>query len=124
MDSVSVSNDEVASSNKIIELFFIIALAIDKRCFSPPDNLTPFSPINVSNLFGKDAVKTNMAPSMGAEDFAYMLEKIPGSYIWLGAGEGKSGCMLHNSKYDFNDDILPLGIAYWEQLVKSEMPLR
>ena len=64
-----------------------------------------------------------MAPSMGAEDFAYMLEKIPGSYIWLGAGEGKSGCMLHNSKYDFNDDILPLGIAYWEQLVKSEMPL-
>ena len=53
-----------------------------------------------------------------------MLEKIPGSYIWLGAGEKKSGCMLHNSKYDFNDDILPLGIAYWEQLVKSEMPLR
>ena len=78
----------------------------------------------LSNLFGKDSVKTNMAPSMGAEDFAYMLEKIPGSYIWLGAGEGKSGCMLHNSKYDFNDDILPLGIAYWEQLVKSEMPLR
>ena len=53
-----------------------------------------------------------------------MLEKIPGSYIWLGAGEGKSGCMLHNSKYDFNDNILPLGIAYWEQLVKAEMPLR
>ena len=78
----------------------------------------------LSNLFGKDSVKTNMAPSMGAEDFAYMLEKIPGSYIWLGAGEGKAGCMLHNSKYDFNDDILPLGIAYWEQLVKSEMPLR
>ena len=44
--------------------------------------------------------------------------------IIMGAGEGKSGCMLHNSKYDFNDDILPLGIAYWEKLVKSEMPLR
>ena len=43
------------------------------------------------NLFGEDSVKTNMAPSMGAEDFAYMLEKIPGSYIWLGAGGGKSG---------------------------------
>ena len=77
-----------------------------------------------SNLFGKDSVKTNMAPSMGAEDFAYMLEKIPGSYIWLGAGEGKSGCMLHNTKYDFNDNIIPLGISYWEQLVKSELPLR
>jgi hippurate hydrolase len=53
-----------------------------------------------------------------------MLEKIPGAYIWLGAGEGKSGCMLHNTKYDFNDDILPLGISYWEELVKSELPLR
>jgi hippurate hydrolase len=77
-----------------------------------------------SNLFGENAVKTNLAPSMGAEDFAYMLEKIPGAYIWLGAGEGKSGCMLHNTKYDFNDDILPLGISYWEELVKSELPLR
>ncbi len=77
-----------------------------------------------SSLFGKNAVKTNLAPSMGAEDFAYMLEKIPGAYIWLGAGEGKSGCMLHNTKYDFNDNILPLGISYWEQLVKSELPLR
>ena len=77
-----------------------------------------------SSIFGPGSVKTNMAPSMGAEDFAYMLEKIPGSYIWLGAGEGKSGCMLHNTKYDFNDNILPLGVTYWEQLVKSELPLR
>ena len=53
-----------------------------------------------------------------------MLEKKPGSYIWLGAGEGKSGCMLHNTKYDFNDNVLPLGISYWKELVKSELPLR
>ena len=77
-----------------------------------------------SSIFGSSSVKTNMAPSMGAEDFAYMLEKTPGAYIWLGAGEGKSGRMLHNTKYDFNDNILPLGITYWEQLVKSELPLR
>ena len=77
-----------------------------------------------SSLFGPESVKTNLPPSMGAEDFAYMLEKKPGSYIWLGAGEGKSGCMLHNTKYDFNDNVLPLGISYWEQLVKSELPLR
>ena len=77
-----------------------------------------------SSLFGAESVKTNLSPSMGAEDFAYMLEKKPGSYIWLGAGEGKSGCMLHNTKYDFNDNVLPLGISYWEQLVKSELPLR
>ena len=77
-----------------------------------------------SSLFGKNGVKTNLTPSMGAEDFAYMLEKTPGAYIWLGAGEGKSGCMLHNTKYDFNDKILPLGISYWEKLVKTELPLR
>ena len=77
-----------------------------------------------SSLFGKNSVKTNLTPSMGAEDFAYMLEKTPGAYIWLGAGEGKSGCMLHNTKYDFNDNILPLGISYWEKLVKTELPLR
>jgi hippurate hydrolase len=77
-----------------------------------------------SSIFGSSSVKTNMAPSMGAEDFAYMLEKTPGAYIWLGAGEGKSGCMLHNTKYDFNDNILPLGITYWEELVKSELPIR
>ena len=58
---------------------------------------------------------------MGAEDFAYMLEKKPGAYIWLGAGEGKSGCMLHNSKYDFNDKIIPLGISYWCNLVQNQL---
>ena len=69
----------------------------------------------------KKAVKDNLAPSMGAEDFAYMLEKKPGAYIWLGAGEGKSGCMLHNSKYDFNDEIIPLGISYWYNLVQNQL---
>ena len=80
--------------------------------------------IVAQNIVGKKFVKTGLAPSMGAEDFAYMLEKKSGCYIWLGAGEGVSGCMLHNSKYDFNDDIIPLGIAYWEELVKQELPVR
>jgi len=65
-----------------------------------------------------------LVPSMGAEGFAYMLEKKPGCYIWLGAGEGKAGSMLHNAKYDFNNNIIPLGIAYWNELVKSELPIR
>ena len=68
-------------------------------------------------------VKDNLPPSMGAEDFAYMLEKKPGAYIWLGAGKGKSGCMLHNSKYDFNDEIIPLGISYWYNLVQNQLSL-
>ena len=70
-----------------------------------------------------ESVKDNLAPSMGAEDFAYMLENKPGAYIWLGAGKGKSGCMLHNSKYDFNDKIIPLGISYWYNLVHSQLSI-
>ena len=77
-----------------------------------------------ATIVGEANVNRNSNRVMGSEDFAYMLEKIPGSYIWLGSGEGKSGCMLHNTKYDFNDNILPLGVTYWEQLVKSELPLR
>ena len=79
--------------------------------------------IVAQNVVGKKFVKTNLAPSMGAEDFAYMLEKKSGCYAWLGAGKGKRGYMLHNSKYDFNDDIIPIGIAYWEELVKQELPI-
>ncbi len=70
-----------------------------------------------------ESVKDNLAPSMGAEDFAYMLENKPGAYIWLGAGRGKSGCMLHNSKYDFNDKIIPLGISYWYNLVYNQLSI-
>ena len=78
--------------------------------------------INIAqNIVGKEFVKTNLSPSMGAEDFAYMLEKKPGSYIWLGAGKEQEGSMLHNSRYNFNDDIIPLGIAYWQELVKQEL---
>ena len=59
---------------------------------------------------------------MGAEDFAYMLAKKPGSYIWLGAGPAKNGAMLHNDHYDFNDDVLTTGASYWARLVESELP--
>ena len=61
---------------------------------------------------------TDLPPSMGAEDFAYMLHEKPGCYAWIGNGLGAGGCMLHNPHYDFNDSILPLGVAYWVELVK------
>ena len=60
---------------------------------------------------------------MGGEDFAYMLECKPGCYIFLGNGPGEGGCMLHNSHYDFNDEILTTGASYWAKLVESELPL-
>jgi len=55
---------------------------------------------------------------MGAEDFSYMLREKPGCYVWIGNGEAEGGCMLHNPRYDFNDAVLPLGVAYWVALVK------
>jgi hippurate hydrolase len=56
---------------------------------------------------------------MGAEDFAYMLGERPGCYVWLGNGPGTGGCTLHNPHYDFNDELLPLGVSYWVRLVES-----
>ena len=55
-----------------------------------------------------------MAPSMGAEDFSFMLQIKPGAYLRIGQGGG-GGCFLHSSRYDFNDDILPLGARCWRR---------
>jgi len=61
-------------------------------------------------------------PNMGAEDFAFMLEAKPGSYIALGAGRGENDAMLHHPRYDFNDDILPVGASYWATLAEQFLP--
>ncbi len=71
------------------------------------------------SLVGDNAVHRNRPPSMGAEDFSYMLNACQGAYIWIGNGEGQGGCMLHNSHYDFNDELLPLGASYWIRLVRK-----
>jgi hippurate hydrolase len=73
-------------------------------------------------LVGHDHVDRNMDPSMGAEDFSFMLQVKPGAYLRLGQG-GEGSCMLHNSRYDFNDDVLPLGAALHAGLVESSMPI-
>ncbi|QEL12425.1 M20 aminoacylase family protein [Kushneria phosphatilytica] len=61
-------------------------------------------------------VHRDLPPSMGSEDFAFMLEHCPGAYIWLGNGDSAA---LHNPAYDFNDAIAPLGVAYWQALVRG-----
>lgn len=73
-------------------------------------------------LVGPEQVVTDARPSMGAEDFAFFLQHKPGCYVWIGNGAGEGGCMLHNPKYDFNDDIIPVGGAYWVELVKRILP--
>ncbi len=90
-------------------------------------NAVPESEISakaVVDLLGEDKIIRNPTPSMGAEDFSYMLQARPGCYVWLGIGPGKGefGCMLHSSHYDFNDDVLPTGASYWATLVKNELP--
>jgi hippurate hydrolase len=72
-----------------------------------------------ASLVGAENVLTDMPPSMGAEDFAFMLREKPGCYIWIGNGPGEGGCTLHNPRYDFNDAVLPLGASYWVRLVEQ-----
>lgn len=74
-----------------------------------------------NKVVGSENVQRNLPPSMAAEDFGYMLEALPGAYIWIGNGEGEGGCMLHNAHYDFNDDVSALGASYWVQLVQDRL---
>ncbi|MCP5267807.1 MAG: amidohydrolase [Zoogloeaceae bacterium] len=72
-------------------------------------------------VLGDSKVRKDELPSMGAEDFSYMLQEKPGCYVWLGNGPGTGGCTLHNPQYDFNDDIIGLGIRYWTRLVETTL---
>jgi amidohydrolase len=78
-----------------------------------------------ASIVGESQVKRDMDPSMGAEDFSFMLQVKPGAYLRLGQGDGagQPGCFLHNSRYDFNDEVLPLGAALFAGLVEQSMPL-
>jgi amidohydrolase len=75
-----------------------------------------------ASLVGEERVVRQLAPSMGAEDFSFMLQVKPGAYLRLGQG-GPGACFLHNSRYDFNDDVLPLGAALYASLVEQSLPI-
>lgn len=71
-------------------------------------------------LCGADRVTLQGPPLSGSEDFAFMLERVPGSYLLIGNGDGDSAgaCMVHNPGYDFNDDNIAVGAAYWTLLAE------
>ena len=79
---------------------------------------------------GADNVDTTVEPTMGAEDFAFMLQHKPGCYVFIGNGEGEhrdvghglGPCNLHNPSYDFNDELLPIGATYWVRLAEAYLP--
>jgi hippurate hydrolase len=72
---------------------------------------------------GSDCVRPMRAPTMGGEDFAYMLQAKQGAYLMLGSGKGGDP-LLHHPKYDFNDDVLPIGASWWAALAERELPKR
>jgi len=75
-------------------------------------------------IFGAGGVVRDPDPTMGGEDFSYMLQARPGAYVFLGQGGLAGGCMLHNPNYDFNDEVIPLGAGYLAALVEESLPLK
>jgi hippurate hydrolase len=80
-----------------------------------------------SAMVGSGNVVANCEPTMGSEDFAFMLQARPGAYIFIGngdgshrlAGHGEGPCMLHNPSFDFNDELIPVGATFWVRLVEK-----
>ena len=71
-----------------------------------------------TDVAGRGQVDVNVDAMMGGEDFAYMLQAKPGAYVFLGNGDSSQ---LHTDTYDFNDDIIPIGVSYWAKLVETAL---
>jgi amidohydrolase len=92
---------------------------------------TAFAAQVMQNIVGTGQVDVQVEPTMGAEDFAFMLQAKPGCYVFIGNGEGEhrdfghglGPCNLHNPSYDFNDDLLPIGATYWVRLAEAYLSL-
>ncbi len=82
------------------------------------DEETAFAAQVARELVGDEQVVENADLLMGSEDFAFMLQERPGTFLRIGNGEGEDACMVHNARYDFNDINLPIGAAYWSRLAE------
>jgi metal-dependent amidase/aminoacylase/carboxypeptidase family protein len=117
---------------RLAELCSAVALGLGATATVQYDRIYPatintadeanFAADVAETLVGADHVVRDLEPSMGAEDFSFMLQTRPGAYLRLGQG-GEGNCFLHNSRYDFNDDILPLGSALHASLIEQSMPI-
>ncbi|MET0981327.1 MAG: M20 aminoacylase family protein [Telluria sp.] len=122
-----IANGVAAAFNASVDFGF-------KRNYPPLINhpeQTAFAVEAMRNVAGAANVNTAVEPTMGAEDFAFMLQAKPGCYVFIGNGDGdhRAGghglgpCQLHNGSYDFNDQLLPIGASYWVRLVETGLPL-
>lgn len=82
---------------------------------------TDFVTSVAKEVFGSDAITTDIPPTMGSEDFSYMLEERPGAFINIGNGDSAG---LHHPAYEFNDAAIPVGVNYWASLIEISMPQR
>ncbi|MEM7695227.1 MAG: M20 aminoacylase family protein [Pseudomonadota bacterium] len=73
-----------------------------------------------AKVVGEPNVNRNIVPTMGGEDFSFMLNTVPGAFIFAGVGEDVAN--LHNEAYDFNDELIPVGCSYWATLVETALP--
>ena len=88
---------------------------------------TAFAVDVLQSIVGTENVNADMEPTMGAEDFAFLLREVPGCYVFIGNGkddhrddlDGAGPCNLHNPRYDFNDALLPLGATYLAKLADA-----
>jgi len=117
-------------SNQVAGAFDCKASIAFKRNYPPlinHENETEFASKVMKDLVGAERVNLRIDPTMGAEDFAFMLLKKPGCYVFLGngdgdhriAGHGMGPCHLHNPSYDFNDALIPVGVNYWVRLAQT-----
>ncbi len=79
---------------------------------------TAFAADVAREIAGGNNVDADVAPMMGAEDFAYMLQERPGAFIFVGNGDSAG---LHHPAYDFNDEVIPLGTSYWVRLAETAL---
>ncbi|MDB5748448.1 MAG: amidohydrolase [Massilia sp.] len=118
-----MANGMAAAYNASVDFGF-------KRNYPPLINhpeQTAFAVEAMRAVVGAANVNTTVEPTMGAEDFAFMLQARPGCYVFIGNGDGdhRAGghglgpCQLHNGSYDFNDHLLPIGASYWVRLVET-----
>ncbi|MBV6659068.1 MAG: M20/M25/M40 family metallo-hydrolase, partial [Devosiaceae bacterium] len=73
------------------------------------------------SALGEGRVRTAFPPSTAGDDFAFFAQDVPGCYVWLGNGPAKDGALHHNTAYDFCDDAILPGIAFWSRLVEMDL---
>ena len=128
LDLIETRMHEIA--NQVASAFDCKANLTFKRNYPPlinDEQQTEFAAQVMKELVGNERVNTRIDPTMGAEDFAFMLLKKPGCYVFLGNGDGDhrstghgmGPCHLHNPSYDFNDQIIPVGVNYWVRLAQT-----